>query len=391
MDPAVSFAEVRAAMGLPPLAGGPSAPLAGVTFVAPLNCDPLNPFPGKPLTADVLATTGAPEQLPRDFDWRKRATLTAVVNQGACGFCWAIAAVQAANDQAIIAWKRDPRLSPVEPVVELPDCGACKGCQVSDAVAYGAKGGFHEDADCIGVSTLALPLDRPVGVSTKETQGRWPSKSAADACLAGHKTVTLGEASTPLSVTDIRWHIMTKGPLPTTFQVFSDFVAFSDPRRGKDAFAETEGIYVHGAYGASNVKSLGYHGVVIVGWGSSQKGTDFWICRNSWGTQWGEKGYFRIAASQQPGGRSTNASVGIDVPLEVYQGSRDRRAKIGGVVVVALKSKSYGRPLSKGLATCLAPGVTPSRVVAALVLLALLATLAVAQLCPRFRAVFFPR
>ena len=39
------------------------------------------------------------------------------------------------------------------------------------------------------------------------------------------------------------------------------------------------------------------HGVILVGYGI-EYGKQFWLVRNSWGPDWGEKGYIRVARNE---------------------------------------------------------------------------------------------
>jgi cathepsin B len=70
--------------------------------------------------------------------------------------------------------------------------------------------------------------------------------------------------------------IQNNGPIENTFKVYGDFYNYRS------------GIYTHvsGLY-------YGLHAVKVIGWGNSN-GVDYWIAQNSWGTRWGENGFFRI-------------------------------------------------------------------------------------------------
>lgn len=74
--------------------------------------------------------------------------------------------------------------------------------------------------------------------------------------------------------------IMNTGPLESGFDVYSDL------------FTYKSGIYSHvaGEY-------VGGHACRVVGWGQSGL-TKYWIVANSWGTAWGERGWFRVKFGQ---------------------------------------------------------------------------------------------
>jgi cathepsin F len=52
------------------------------------------------------------------------------------------------------------------------------------------------------------------------------------------------------------------------------------------------------------------HAVTLVGY-DSEDGKDYWIVKNSWGQDWGEKGYFRIARGKNICGINTNVSSAV--------------------------------------------------------------------------------
>ena len=78
------------------------------------------------------------------------------------------------------------------------------------------------------------------------------------------------------SVRDMKAWLSTKGPLAACFTVYSDF------------FAYRSGVYRR----TPNSVQRGGHCVCVVGYDDAQGA---WICKNSWGTGWGDGGFFCIA------------------------------------------------------------------------------------------------
>lgn len=79
-------------------------------------------------------------------------------------------------------------------------------------------------------------------------------------------------------------NLVKNGPLSVAFEVYSDFFHYKG------------GVYVHtGLQEKFNPFEITNHAVLLVGYGvDAATGVKFWTVKNSWGTQWGEDGYFRI-------------------------------------------------------------------------------------------------
>lgn len=82
----------------------------------------------------------------------------------------------------------------------------------------------------------------------------------------------------------MKMELVTKGPIAVSFEVYSDFQQYKG------------GIYHHtGLESGFNPFLITNHAVLAVGYGADPKtGEKYWIVKNSWGTSWGENGYFRI-------------------------------------------------------------------------------------------------
>ncbi|RYZ81014.1 MAG: hypothetical protein EOP06_24260, partial [Proteobacteria bacterium] len=112
---------------------------------------------------------------------------------------------------------------------------------------------------------------------------------------SSRRTVKIANYKTPsLTVMDVDSvkRALQRGPVVTTLTVYADFVTYAG------------GVYKH-----TSGDYLGGHAVSIVGYDDV---TQSYIIRNSWGQEWGEQGFGRVAYSDSSGiGRST---WGFEIP-----------------------------------------------------------------------------
>lgn len=209
--------------------------------------------------------------VPDNFDSRSEwpACIHSIRDQGSCGSCWAFAATEAFSDRWCIdsSEKINVILSP-EDMVEC------------DTGNYGCDGGYLDRAwdyfESSGVVTdECLPYASGSGVSpTCATSCANPAAAFQKYKCVGGSRVECNDAYC------IKKEISANGPMETGFDVYQDFFNYAG------------GVYKHVAGGYA-----GGHAVKMLGWGV-EDGVDYWICANSWGSGWGEAGFFRIAAGE---------------------------------------------------------------------------------------------
>ncbi|MFH1712618.1 MAG: C1 family peptidase [Candidatus Jacksonbacteria bacterium] len=206
------------------------------------------------------------EDLPDFFDWRSthgQDYTTRVKDQSSCGSCWAFGAV-ATLEGSINAYYNNPDLNIDLSEQDLVSCFHGQGC--NGATTSQIENLFKTYYPTTGIATETC-------FSYTATNNMCSNKCPNWQELAWKTNSYIKPELTPEA---IKKAIMENGPLETVMAVYDDFYSYSS------------GIYQH-----FSDELLGYHAITLVGFGKYD-GMDYWIAKNSWGTNWGENGYFNI-------------------------------------------------------------------------------------------------
>ena len=216
--------------------------------------------PANPADAELMAID-AVSSLPAQLDWRMNNGnwVTPVRNQGGCGSCWDFSAVG-----QIEAWWKirngDPNadIDLSEQFILSCSEGGCDGWWVSGALDFVKENGIPTE------NCFRYYADDTVPCSN--ACENWQNEAIK---IPGWGYITLSEAI----VENIK-NAVYRHPVSASFTVYEDFNYYSG------------GVYEH-VWGSE----LAGHAILIVGWNDAEQS---WICKNSWGENWGENGYFRI-------------------------------------------------------------------------------------------------
>jgi hypothetical protein len=88
-------------------------------------------------------------------------------------------------------------------------------------------------------------------------------------------------------VENMMQEIYSNGPLTFTFDVCQSFYNFY-------GVSSNAALVYTSSCSTSSSDYVGGHAVSAVGWGVDSNGVAYWLIQNSWGTWWGDNGYFRM-------------------------------------------------------------------------------------------------
>lgn len=213
------------------------------------------------VVGDTVTFDAARANLPESLDWRSYNGdfVTGIRNQGDCGACWSFA-MTGALESLVLRTKNTPNREldlSEQAVLSCSQVGSCKG-----GVLYPMY------LKATGVPPEEYYPYTATNGSCNNLKPGWQDHA--------HKIGSWGVVLP--SVPNLKAALFKHGPVATAFLVYEDFMHYGS-----------------GIYSYTSGKLVGIHAVLLVGYNDAGQ---YFIVKNSWGPDWGENGFFRIAYSQ---------------------------------------------------------------------------------------------
>ncbi|KAL5998281.1 hypothetical protein ACLOJK_009220 [Asimina triloba] len=215
--------------------------------------------------------------VPPSIDWRQKGAVTNIKDQGQCGktscpgiheavflligmagSCWAFSTVVAVEGINRIKTKKLVSLSEQE----LVDCDTTEN--------EGCDGGLMEAAFDFIAKNKGITTEQNYPYTGEDGTCILSKENSHVVVIDGHECVTQNDEGALLKA------------------AANQPVSVAIDAGGQDFQFYDEGVF--DGWCGTDLN----HGVAIVGYGTTLDGTKYWTVKNSWGTEWGEKGYIRM-------------------------------------------------------------------------------------------------
>ncbi|XP_018914840.2 cathepsin B [Bemisia tabaci] len=220
--------------------------------------------------------------------WKSKCpSIVQIQNQGNCQSSWAVTAAAVISDRQCIA--TDGKMKDQMSAQHLLSC--CSNCGLGCNNGWPRKAFvfYHKHGVVTGGDYNSKQGCQPYEIapttdykSALGGHGDIQTPQCSDTCTNNQFKKTMKEdlhfGKPPVEVCccGAKDQIKEHGPIVATMVVYEDFLTYKS------------GIYRH-IWG----KKIGYQTVRLLGWGT-ENGEDYWIASNSWGTGWGDGGFFKI-------------------------------------------------------------------------------------------------
>ena len=208
--------------------------------------------------------------------------LSWIVNQHIpqyCGSCWAQSASSALADRVNIEHNMQfPRTTlAVQVLINCNAGGSCNGGSMDGPYEFAKKNGIPDMGCQVYQATNPTQANcAPIQVCkncnwfANYTSNCWP--------ITSYPSWTVTQYGSVLGPDAMKKELFSRGPMSCQMMVTNQFEQ-----------------YTGGIYSQKTLFVSINHAVSVVGWGvDSASNEEYWIVRNSWGTHFGENGFFRI-------------------------------------------------------------------------------------------------